>query len=144
MHLINPSSTGFGWSTAKYLSNRSRELRHPSARGGQWGADTAESQPGVWSQQNGISGYVKIEARGEIPGTLSRGRSFGAKEDLQMAKRELIEPTKGDKRFVRRDDEGRFKESDDAGRSLSQDRRRKAKAVVKAGHGDKGDRRDKG
>lgn len=59
-------------------------------------------------------------------------------------KRELIEPTKGDKRFVRRDDGGRFEESDDVGRSLSQDGRRKAKAIVKAGQGDKGDRRDEG
>jgi len=36
--------------------------------------------------------------------------------------RELIE-TGTDKRFVRRDADGRFKESDDVGRSLSQDRR---------------------
>lgn len=56
-------------------------------------------------------------------------------------KRELIEPHKGDKRFVRRDDSGRFHESDDVGRSLSQDRRRKSKTVAKKGQGDKGDRR---
>jgi hypothetical protein len=31
------------------------------------------------------------------------------------AKRELIEPTPGDKRYVRRDDEGRFKEVEDVG-----------------------------
>jgi hypothetical protein len=55
------------------------------------------------------------------------------------AKRELIEP-KGDKRYVRRDTEGRFKESDDVGRSLA-DRRKKAKTVTKPGHGDKGDRK---
>ena len=35
-------------------------------------------------------------------------------------KRELIEP-KGDKRYVRRDEHGRFSESDDAGRSLAAD-----------------------
>jgi hypothetical protein len=34
----------------------------------------------------------------------------------------MIEPHEGDKRFVRRDDKGRFNESDDVGRSLSQDR----------------------
>ena len=34
-----------------------------------------------------------------------------------MSKRELIEPN-GDKRLVRRDDEGKFKESDDLGKSL--------------------------
>jgi hypothetical protein len=55
-------------------------------------------------------------------------------------KRELIEP-KGDKRYVRRDPEGRFKESDDVGRSLAADRRTKAKTEVKPGQGDKGDRK---
>jgi len=38
---------------------------------------------------------------------------------------------------VRRDDKGRFDEVDDMGRSLSQDRKRKAKTVVKAGRDDK-------
>jgi hypothetical protein len=55
-------------------------------------------------------------------------------------KRELID-TGTDKRYVRRDDKGRFKESDDVGRSLSQDIESKAKAAVKAGAGDKGDRK---
>ena len=55
--------------------------------------------------------------------------------------RELIEPHKGDKRYVRRDEKGRFTESVEVGRSLSQDRRRKAKTVAKPGHGDKGDRK---
>jgi hypothetical protein len=54
--------------------------------------------------------------------------------------RELIEPHKGDKRYVRRNKKGEFKEVDDVGRSLSADRRRKAKTVTKAGQGDKGDR----
>ena len=39
-----------------------------------------------------------------------------------MAERELISPN-GDKRYVRHDDEGRFSESDDVGRSLAADRR---------------------
>jgi hypothetical protein len=56
------------------------------------------------------------------------------------AKRELIEPNEGDKRFVRRDAKGQFSESDDVGRSLSQDRKRKAKTASKSGQGDKGDR----
>jgi hypothetical protein len=55
-------------------------------------------------------------------------------------KRELIEPNEGDKRFVRRDAKGQFSETDDVGRSLSQDRKRKAKSTTKAGEGDKGDR----
>ena len=57
-----------------------------------------------------------------------------------MSKRTLISPN-GDKRFVRRDDSGRFSESDDVGRSLSQDQKTKAKTTVKSGQGDRGDRR---
>ncbi|SIR07491.1 MULTISPECIES: hypothetical protein [unclassified Bosea (in: a-proteobacteria)] len=55
-----------------------------------------------------------------------------------MSKRELID-TGTDKRYVRRDEKGQFKESDDVGRSLSQDVRRKAKTEVKPGQGDRGD-----
>ena len=58
-------------------------------------------------------------------------------------KRELIEPHEGDKRFVRRDEQGRFEESDDVGRSLSQDRKRQAKTESKPGQGDRGDRKSK-
>lgn len=60
-----------------------------------------------------------------------------------MSKRELIEPNPGDKRYVRRDEQGQFKESDDVGRSLSTDRRREAEATVKPGQGDRGDRKRK-
>ena len=55
-------------------------------------------------------------------------------------KRERISPN-GDTRFVRRDERGRIVESDDAGRSLSQDRRKKAKTAVQSGEGDRGDRK---
>jgi len=56
--------------------------------------------------------------------------------------RELIEPNEGDKRFIRRDEQGRFTESqDDLGRSLSQDRKREAKTESKKGQGDRGDRK---
>ena len=54
--------------------------------------------------------------------------------------RELID-TGTDKRFVRRDDQGQFKESDDVGRSLGQDVRKRAKTEVRSGQGDKGDRK---
>jgi len=59
---------------------------------------------------------------------------------MAKGKRELIEPHKGDKRYVRRDENGRFSETDDQGRSLSQDRRRDAKHKAKPGQGDRGDR----
>ena len=56
--------------------------------------------------------------------------------------RELID-TGTDKRYVRRDEKGQFKESDDQGRSLSQDVKRQAKTEVKPGQGDRGDRKRK-
>lgn len=60
--------------------------------------------------------------------------------ERSAAKRELID-TGTDKRYVRRDEEGKFKESDDQGRSLAQDVKRKAKTKVKSGQGDHGDQK---
>jgi hypothetical protein len=57
-------------------------------------------------------------------------------------KREMIEPNQGDKRFARRDAEGRFTEDQsDVGRSLASDRRSKSKTVVPKGMGDRGDQK---
>jgi hypothetical protein len=54
--------------------------------------------------------------------------------------RELIEPNEGDKRYARRDEEGKFTESqDDVSRSLSQDPRKAAETEVEKGQGDRGD-----
>ena len=53
--------------------------------------------------------------------------------------RELIN-TGIDKRHVRRDEKGHFKESDDQGRSHSSDGRQHAKAKSERGQGDRGDR----
>lgn len=56
-------------------------------------------------------------------------------------KRELIEPNEGDKRYVRRDDEGRFTDDQvDVGRSLAQDRQQHSQTDAKPGQGDEGDR----
>ena len=57
-----------------------------------------------------------------------------------MSKRELIEPRRGDKRYVRRDAKGRFAKIADVGRSLARDVRSKARKAVKSGQGDRGDR----
>jgi hypothetical protein len=58
----------------------------------------------------------------------------------RAAKRELID-TGSNKLYVRRNKRGTsFKEFEDVGRSLAQDRRRKAKTVAKRGQGDRGDR----
>jgi hypothetical protein len=58
----------------------------------------------------------------------------------KAARREMID-TGSDKRYVRRDSQGQFKESDDVGRSLAADRRKAAKTAAKAGQGDRGDRK---
>ena len=52
--------------------------------------------------------------------------------------RELID-TGTDKRYVRRDDEGKFKESDDQSRSLAQDVKRHSGTKKPRNQGDKGD-----
>jgi hypothetical protein len=68
----------------------------------------------------------------------SLARFVPSKESFVMP-RELID-TGSDKRFVRRDKDGQFKESDDVGRSLAQDQKRDSKTKPKRGEGDKGDR----
>jgi hypothetical protein len=55
-------------------------------------------------------------------------------------KRELID-TGTDKRFVRRDDKGRFDDVVDVGKSLAQDRHQHAKTEVESGQGDRGDQK---
>jgi hypothetical protein len=57
-----------------------------------------------------------------------------------MAKRERIN-TRTDSRYVRRDEQGKFKESDDVGRANSSDRRQRATHESKKGQGDRGDRK---
>jgi hypothetical protein len=55
--------------------------------------------------------------------------------------RTLIEPHKGDKRYVRRKS-GKFTSKQvGVGRSLATDRRSKSKLVVKKGEGDRGDQK---
>lgn len=59
-----------------------------------------------------------------------------------MSKREEIAPN-GDKRYIRRDDQGRIKSSVEEGRSLSADARHKARHEASPGQGDRGDRHTK-
>jgi hypothetical protein len=58
----------------------------------------------------------------------------------KTSKRELID-TGNDKRYVRRDEKGRFDEVVDVGKSLAQDRRQHSKTVVPPGQGDRGDQK---
>jgi hypothetical protein len=62
-----------------------------------------------------------------------------AKKKSKTSKRTVIEPKKGDRRYVRRNKTGQFKKEVSAGRSLAADRKRKAKTKVKKGQGDRGD-----
>lgn len=72
--------------------------------------------------------------------TETQGNEMAAKKS--ESKRELID-TGTDKRYVRRDDQGQFSESDDQGRSLAQDVKKAAKTKVKSGKGDRGDQKRK-
>jgi hypothetical protein len=60
-------------------------------------------------------------------------------EKKSSSKRELIEPTKGDKRYVRRKADGTFGKTVDVGKSLAADRKQTAKKKVPKGQGDRGD-----
>jgi hypothetical protein len=57
-------------------------------------------------------------------------------------KRELIQPHSGDKRYARRDADGKFTTDQvNVGKSLSSDKRTHAKTVVPKGQGDRGDQK---
>jgi hypothetical protein len=80
----------------------------------------------------------KNVAKKKAVGAAARRKKKSTKTKTARKKlggRELIAP-RGDKRYVRRDDQGQFSESDDVGRSLSSDRRKKAKRSAKSGQGD--------
>jgi hypothetical protein len=55
------------------------------------------------------------------------------------SKREVTEPHKGDKRYVRRKSDGTFGKTVNVGKSLSADSRTKARKKVPKGQGDRGD-----
>ncbi|MDQ6808371.1 MAG: hypothetical protein M3Z64_02940 [Verrucomicrobiota bacterium] len=57
----------------------------------------------------------------------------------KTSKRTLIEPHKGDRRYVRRDKKGEFKSEVNVGRSLAADRRTKSTTKAAKGQGDRGD-----
>jgi hypothetical protein len=61
------------------------------------------------------------------------------KEESHMSERELVEPHPGDKRYQRRDEDGKFSDSDDQSNSLSQDVRQHSKTEKPRKEGDRGD-----
>jgi hypothetical protein len=66
------------------------------------------------------------------------------KRSRKTSKRTVIQPHKGDRRYVRRNKTGQFKKEVNVGRSLAADRRRKAKTNVAKGQGDRGDSKRSG
>jgi len=57
----------------------------------------------------------------------------------KTSKRTVLEPTKGDRRYIRRNKQGEFKTQVSVGRSLAADRRTTAKTKVAKGQGDRGE-----
>ena len=98
-------------------------------------------QPG--SERDAVGGALRKTIRvrlGSVRATCSSwSRNCTQRRRDVSVPRELID-TGNDKRFVRRDSEGQFKESDDVGRSLAQDQKRQSSNKPKKGEGDKGDR----
>lgn len=83
----------------------------------------------------------KSSARKSSSKKSSSKKSSGRKSSgRSSSKRELLD-TGTSKRFMRRTEGGKFGEQDEVGRSLRQDRARKAKTTVKSGQGDRGDQK---
>ena len=60
---------------------------------------------------------------------------------MPKSKRDIIEPNPKDKRFVRRDDQGKFSKVTDAGKSLARDVKQSSKRTGGKGQGDRGDQK---
>jgi hypothetical protein len=69
----------------------------------------------------------------------SSKKGSGRKAASKTSKRTVIQPKKGDRRYVRRNKKGEFKKEVKVGKSLAADRKRTAKTKVKKGQGDRGD-----
>jgi hypothetical protein len=95
----------------------------------------------LWQPELGVTTVRDFHSNKnvEIKGTWHAPRRFCRQSEESVMPRELID-TGTDKRYVRRDEQGQFKESDDVGRSLAQDQKRDSSTKPKKGEGDKGDR----
>jgi hypothetical protein len=72
-----------------------------------------------------------------VPATIPSTSVRSSRRCAAIAKRELIEPKSGDKRYARRDERGHFtNEQDDVGKTLTQDRRKHVKHEAPHGEGD--------
>lgn len=87
-----------------------------------------------------LAELVAEAMQGRAVGGMSVAKKKSTSRTIKRAsKQELIDRGR-DKRFVRRGAGGKFKESDDTGKSLTVDRRKTAKKKAKRGQGDRGDR----
>jgi hypothetical protein len=82
---------------------------------------------------------IHVKARDDWEPPRPVGFCCAGNHQEEAMPRELID-TGTDKRYVRRDENGQFKESDDVGRSSAQDQKRDSGTKPKRGEGDKGDR----
>jgi hypothetical protein len=84
--------------------------------------------------------FFKVRSRSDMRNIAEFWRNNPmATEKKTPSKRELIEPNKGDKRYVRRKADGTFGKTVDVGKSLAADRKHSAKTKVPKGQGDRGD-----
>ena len=67
-------------------------------------------------------------------------KGAGTKRSRPASKRDLVRRPKASA-YAKRTARGRFKETDDVGRSQKADKPRKAKKTVRSGYGDQGDER---
>jgi hypothetical protein len=80
--------------------------------------------PGIPFASGKTGGGIVMAAR-------KKARSSGKRDTVR---------SKSTTRYAKRGPRGRFKEMDDKGRSLTADRRTRAKRRVRSGYGDRGDR----
>ena len=93
-----------------------------------------------WSvTKQGLVEHVQESYTGDRP-QISHLKESPVPNKKGNDKLELID-TGTDKRYVRRNAEGQFKESDDPGRSLARDVQQHAQTTVKSGQGDRGDQK---
>ena len=93
------------------------------------------------AQKERLTGVVNLGAvHSELPGKTAHDTNASMNWKNESNTFGFILQGFAEKRFVRRDSEGKFKDVVDVGASLAADRRQHAKTKVQSGQGDKGDR----
>jgi len=101
---------------------------------------TEESLNNALDRRDHLIAFCQAKDRLECEIKSKKGiGSTATKRTRKASKRTVIQPHKGDRRYVRRNKAGQFKKEVNVGRSLAADRRKKAKTKVGKGQGDRGD-----